>query len=155
MRIRKFKPDDAQALKQITAETFENTSIDKNIEDMFGLLNGTNWVQRKLRHIDADIAANAEGIFVAEEEGEVIGYITTVLDRETLLGRIPNMAVARAHQGKGVGKALMAAALEYLRAQGMEHAKIEALEQNKVATTFYPRVGFREVARQIHYVMKL
>jgi ribosomal protein S18 acetylase RimI-like enzyme len=155
MRIRRFRPEDTKALKEITAQTFDITSIDKNIEDRFGLLNATDWVCRKLKHIDADIAANAEGIFVAEEEGQVIGYITTVLDYDTLLARIPNMAVAAGHQGKGVGKALMDASLAYMREKGMEHAKIEALAQNPVATTFYPRVGFHEVARQVHYVMKL
>ena len=155
MEIRRFRDDDGDRLKEITAQTFHITSIDKNIEDRFGLLNETNWVCRKLKHIDADIAANAEGIFVAEEDGQVIGYITTVLDRETLLGRIPNMAVAPGHQGKGIGKALIDASLAYMREQGMQHAKIEALAQNPVATRFYPRVGFQEVARQVHYVMKL
>ena len=34
-------------------------------------------------------------------------------------------------------------------------AKIETLEQNPVGTTFYPKMGFIEIARQIHYVQSL
>jgi hypothetical protein len=34
-------------------------------------------------------------------------------------------------------------------------AKIETLEQNARGQALYPRFGFREVARQIHYVMSL
>ena len=45
--------------------------------------------------------------------------------------------------------------LAYLRGQGMEAAKIETLAQNAVGSQFYPSVGFREVARQIHYLMRL
>ena len=49
----------------------------------------------------------------------------------------------------------MQAALDYLRASGMRYAKIETLEQNRKGQAFYPSVGFQEVARQIHYLMRL
>ena len=34
------------------------------------------------------------GIFVAETQGRVVGYITTRIDRDSGKGRIPNLAVA-------------------------------------------------------------
>ena len=37
----------------------------------------------------------------------------------------------------------------------MHMAKIETLEQTPVGTTFYPKMGFTEIARQIHYVQPL
>ena len=37
----------------------------------------------------------------------------------------------------------------------MQVAKIETLEQNAVGQALYPRAGFKEVARQIHYAMRL
>ena len=37
----------------------------------------------------------------------------------------------------------------------MQVAKIETLEQNPVGQALYPSLGFREVARQIHYAMRL
>ena len=37
----------------------------------------------------------------------------------------------------------------------MAMAKIETLAQNERGQALYPRCGFREVARQIHYVMPL
>jgi len=49
----------------------------------------------------------------------------------------------------------MQTALDYLRDQGMECAKIETLAQNPIGSHFYPSVGFEEVARQIHYVKRL
>ena len=42
-----------------------------------------------------------------------------------------------------------------MRGQGMAMAKIETLAQNDSGQALYPRCGFREVARQIHYVMPL
>ena len=155
MTIRKFRPEDRETLKEITAQTFEEVSIDKNIEEMFGIIAGHNWAQRKVRHIDADIEANADGILLAEENGEIIGYITSRVDQFSKIGGIPNMAVRPGQQGKGIGRKLIEACLDYLREVGMTHARIETLDQNPVGQHLYPACGFVEVARQIHYVMTL
>jgi hypothetical protein len=37
----------------------------------------------------------------------------------------------------------------------MTVAKIETLEQNPIGRHLYPALGFREVARQIHFAMDL
>ena len=63
-----------------------------------------------MRHIDDDAVANASGIFVAEEGGRILGYITTTLDRATGKGRIPNVA------GSFRDEALKLAALGYFGA---------------------------------------
>lgn len=153
--IRPFRESDRQALKDITAICFDGVSIDQNIEKQFGMIAGRTWQWRKVRHIDADADANPSGIFVAEENGSVIGYITTRLDHDSKIGWIPNMAVLPGYQGRGMGKQLMQTALDYLRVSGMEYAKIETLDQNAIGSTFYPKTGFVEIARQIHYVMPL
>jgi ribosomal protein S18 acetylase RimI-like enzyme len=153
--IRVYRDTDRQTLKDITAICFDGVSIDQNIEKRFGRIAGKTWQWRKVRHIDADVEANPGGVFVAEEDGRVIGYITTRVDHESGIGGIPNMAVLPECQGRGIGRALMECALAYFREQGMAYAKIETLDQNAVGSAFYPRMGFEEVARQIHYVMPL
>ncbi|RKY60341.1 MAG: hypothetical protein DRP95_04320 [Candidatus Latescibacterota bacterium] len=155
MNIRPYRPEDRDALVEITLVCFDGVSIDQNIERKFGKVGGRDWKFRKARHIAWDIEANPDGIFVAEEGGRPVGYITTRVDPETKIGWIPNIAVLPEYQGRGIGKALMRRALDYPREHGMEMAKIETLEQNEVGKNFYPRVGFVEVARQIHYVMPL
>jgi len=153
--IRDYRETDREALRTITEICFVGVSIDKNIEDRFGKIGGKDWAWRKKRHIDADIEACPEGILVAEIDGQVVGYITSRIDQESKIGWIPNLAVLPEHQGRGIGKQLMQAVLDRLRAEGMELAKIETLTQNPVGTTFYPKMGFEEVARQIHYAMRL
>jgi ribosomal protein S18 acetylase RimI-like enzyme len=85
----------------------------------------------------------------------VIGFASTRLDPDTGIGQIPNIAVDPVHQGKRVGTTLLRAAFDYFREHGMTHVRIETLEQNEVARHLYPRLGFREIARQIHYMMEL
>jgi len=153
--IRRYCTTDLETLHQITVICFEHVSIDKNIEDHFGIVGGVDWGTRKVLHIDADAEANPNGIFVAEIEDKVVGYITTRIDTITKIGQIPNLAVLPDFQQKGLGQQLVQVALDYFKAEGMAMAKIETLAQNPVGTTFYPKMGFVEVTRQIHYVQSL
>jgi len=82
MKIRTYSDTDLEPLRQITASCFDGVSIDQNMEKLFGEIAGRDWRWRKMRHINADAAANAGGIFVAEVDGEVVGYITTRVDQE-------------------------------------------------------------------------
>jgi ribosomal-protein-alanine N-acetyltransferase len=114
-----------------------------------------DWATRKRQSIDADCDAHPAGILVAEEDGRVIGYVTTRLNAESRLGWIPNLAVDPTWQGRGLGRQLLEAALDYLRDAGMTHAKIETLASNERGQALYPALGFVEVARQIHFVREL
>jgi GNAT superfamily N-acetyltransferase len=151
IRIRTYVESDRQRLKDITVICFEAVSIDRRIEEAFGVVGDKDWKWRKARHIDADANANPDGIFVAESDGSVVGYITSRLDSATRIGWIPNLAVLPEYQGRGVGKSLMNVCFDYLRSRGMEGVRIETLEHNRAGARFYPQMGFREVARQIHY----
>ena len=153
--IRKYQPSDLETLRQITAICFEGVSIDKNIEDQFGVINELDWKQRKIPHIDDDVEANPDGVFVAEIDGEIAGYITTSVNHHTKIGGIPNLSVHPTFQQRGLGRQLIDTALAYLKTEGMLYARIETLEQNQIGTAFYPKMGFVEIARQIHYVRPL
>jgi len=155
MLIRLFQPNDLEALHNLTMEAFDGVSIDRNIEEHFGIIHGHDWRWRKARQIDEDIACGSGTVFVAEESGKVIGYITTRVDRESGIGHIANLAVSAEVRGQGLGRRLIQHAVDFFRAQGLSHAKIETLDQNAIGQHLYPSCGFREVARQIHFVMQL
>ena len=155
MKIRSFQPADLPALKAITVEAFTGVSIDHGIEQQFGLVHGHDWQWRKARHLDDDVARDAAGIFVAEEDDKVVGYISTWQDPEAGIGHIPNIAIAPEFRGQGLGRLLIEHALEHFRKGGLTHAKIETLVQNAVGNHLYPDLGFVEVARQVHFVAKL
>ena len=154
--IRPFRPEDLSRLQDITARTFGPVSIDRNMEQRLGPFGRGDWSTRKVAAIADDCAAQPDGVFVAETAaGEVVGYVTTRLNAVSRIGWIPNLAVDPGHQGKGLGRSLLLHALDHFRRGGMEVAKIETLDQNPVGQALYPSLGFKEVARQIHYAMRL
>ncbi len=155
MLIRPFRAEDLPTLKWITVEAFSGVSIDEGLERLYGAIHGHDWRWRKARHLDDDVARDASGIFVAEVDGRVVGGITTWQDREAGIGHIPNVAVEADYRGQGLGRRLIEHALQHFRDSGLTHAKIETLEQNEVGQHLYTSLGFREVARQIHFVAEL
>ena len=155
MLIRSFRPDDLPTLKRIMVEAFRGVSIDEATERLFGPINGHDWQWRKARHLDEDLLHDPHGIFVAEIEGQIVGFISRWQDHDAGIGHIPNLAFVPEWRGKGLGRRLIDYALGDFRRSGLTHAKIETLEQNAIGTHLYTSPGFREVARQIHFVCKL
>lgn len=155
MPIRPFRPADLPLIKQITVDAFEGVSIDQGIEEVFGTISGHDWQWRKARHLDDDLAHDPEGIFVAEIDGQIAGYISTWQDRGSGIGHIPNVAIQAGFRGQGLGRQLIQHAMQHFRDCGLSHAKIETLQQNSTGQHLYTSLGFREVARQIHLVADL
>ena len=156
MLIRPYRDNDRDALIRITVEAFDGVSIEQNIERHFGTIAGHHWRWRKARHIDEDLAAPGAAVWVAEDDaGEVAGYITTRIDRAAGVGLIPNLAVRSGLRGQGVGRKLIEHALVQFRAAGLAAARIETLEQNSIGRHLYPACGFVEVARQVHFALRL
>jgi ribosomal protein S18 acetylase RimI-like enzyme len=154
-RIRDFQAADLPTLKEIMVAAFEGVSIDQGIERDFGLLQGHDWRWRKARHLDDDLRRDAAGIFVLEDGGRILGFVSTWQDREAGIGHIPNLSLVADCRGQGWGRKLVQYALDHFRRHGLRHAKIETLVQNEVGRNLYTSLGFREVARQVHFLADL
>ncbi|MCY2976144.1 MAG: GNAT family N-acetyltransferase [Planctomycetota bacterium] len=155
MKIRLFQSSDLPELRRITVEGFEGIAIDQNVENKLGVLGDHDWRWRKMRHVDEDCEMNPKGVFVAERDGVILGYISTRVDHESGKGRIPNLAVDVSARGCGLGRQLIEYALDYMQQEGMAFAMIETMENNPIGQHLYPSSGFVEVGRQIHYARKL
>src|SRR5262245_43245964 len=106
MNIRLYRPADLKPLQEMTRECFPGVTHEENVEQTLGLLNGHDWRWRKARHIEEDATRNPTGLFVAEDQGRILGYISTLIDRDAGKGRIPNLAVTPQARGAGVGRRL-------------------------------------------------
>lgn len=92
--------------------------------------------------------------YVAVVDGNVAGWcdITRNTSRPvfTHIGHL-GMGVAAQHRGKGLGKALMAAALNHAREQGLSRIELEVYASNEPAKALYRSFGFeREGIKRKH-----
>jgi ribosomal protein S18 acetylase RimI-like enzyme len=155
LEIRVFQPSDADTLRALLVDSFDGVSIDQNIERRLGPAGSHDWGWRKGRHLDDDVCRDPQGVFVALVDGEIAGFVSTWIDREASVGYIPNLAVRKENRAKGIGRRLLEYALNRFRREGVALARIETLDQNPIGQHLYPSVGFVEVARQIHFAMRL
>jgi GNAT superfamily N-acetyltransferase len=84
------------------------------------------------------------GIFVAEEAGQVLGFIAVCRARETALGaagEISGLYLLRRAQRRGIGRALLATGAARLLAEGFHAAGAWALDANAAARAFYAATG--------------
>jgi ribosomal protein S18 acetylase RimI-like enzyme len=152
--VRKYRPGDRRAVLRIAAESFDGVCLDQNIEEKFGRVGG-RWRDHKKDAVEYDLTRNSTSAFVAVSEGEVIGFVCNRLYHSRSIGHVANLAVRPEFQGRGAGRALLNATLEYFREQGMRYARIETLKQNERARRFYPSLGFEVVGEQIYYFTRL
>ena len=149
--IRVFRPADVRRIREITADAFDGVSIDQNVEKRWGELNGVPWHERKGENVAKDTVDHPAGVFVAEAEGELAGYVICTVEHLTRSGHIRNLAVDSRFRGRGLGRALIERAEQYFRDEGMLYARIETLSQNAFCMEFYPHMGYEEVARNVHF----
>jgi [ribosomal protein S18]-alanine N-acetyltransferase len=127
--IRRMTAADLPAVLAIEAESFTMPWSEATYEGL-------------LRRSDADL-------FLAEGEGEVLGYaaLWAVLDQ----GELGNLAVAPARRGRGVGTRLLRTVFQYARERGVRELYLEVRVSNTAAQRLYARHGFEVVGRRRGY----
>ena len=84
------------------------------------------------------------GFFVAEREGDVLGFILAVpLDRSTM--RILMLAVREECTQTGIGSELLRTMKEYTVMRMMNSIVLEVSGNNETAVRFYKNRGFQQV----------
>jgi GNAT superfamily N-acetyltransferase len=85
-------------------------------------------------------------VLVGEDGGELVGYVGCGWSRDpdagVGTGEVRTFFVARSRWRRGVGRALMAAALDDLRGRGYDEATVWSFAANDGANAFYASQGF-------------
>lgn len=89
-------------------------------------------------------ALDANALFLAEEDGESVGFVSAWLEEHH--GHLGDLYVAESGRRHGVGSALVETVVENLRARGATHLFVDAAGE---ALGFYERLGFRERSRNL------
>jgi ribosomal protein S18 acetylase RimI-like enzyme len=89
-------------------------------------------------------------VTVAERGGEVIGLVVLGVGDEGFF--VDNVAVDPAHQGTGVGKALLEHAESAARTAGFDSIFLYTHERMVENLALYSRIGYVEYDRRVHGV---
>jgi ribosomal protein S18 acetylase RimI-like enzyme len=96
------------------------------------------------RELAAIITSRATVLFVARDEGEIVGSLTLALFRipTGLRAWIEDVVVDERARGKGVGEALNRTALEHAGRAGATTVDLTSRPSREAANRLYQRLGF-------------
>jgi L-amino acid N-acyltransferase YncA len=95
----------------------------------------------------AQFARTADGSVVAVADGQVVGMLHIEVSRHGF-GEF-GMLVDRDWRGRGVGSALVQAAISRARSQGLHKLCLEVFVHNTAAIALYRKYGFVEEGRRV------
>ena len=128
--IRRMKPEDVDEVAAIEQATFARP-----------------WSRESFRQeMERNKAAR---YLVAVRDGRIIGYAGAwiILDES----HITNIAVAEAERGKGIGRLLTEALMQYISNLGAAYATLEVRVSNERAQHLYKSLGFVSVGKRKRY----
>ncbi len=114
--------------------------------------------EKTAENLKISLEKEYEGIFVAEEDKKVVGYIH-IAEYGLLFAEkgvnILGIAVAPEHIGKGIGRALMNKAEEWASERGAAYIRLVSGESRRGAHAFYEKCGYTSNKMQKNFKKKL
>ncbi|MER6916839.1 mycothiol synthase [Streptomyces sp. NPDC000594] len=107
--------------------------------------------QRDLDDRKAEPWFDPEGFFLAERDGEIVGFHWTKVHTAERLGEVYVVGVRPGAQGGGLGKALTAIGLRHLADRGLPAAMLYVDADNTAALAVYERLGFTTYEMDLMY----
>lgn len=101
--------------------------------------------------IQSSVEGFAQAVFVIEQSGRVAGYITCHVSKEAQEGSIGLIAVDASQQGKGLGRQLVAAAMDWFTARKVPRVSVVTQGRNVAAQRLYARCGFIPRNLELYY----
>ena len=106
----------------------------------------------RLRALVADPAVT---LLLAMDGQDVVGTTTVIVYTTPfwIKARLDEVVVDEAARGKGVGAALVNAALDVARASGAQVAELQSGVRREAANRLYPRMGFKRRETNIYRIV--
>jgi ribosomal protein S18 acetylase RimI-like enzyme len=146
----------AERVKAIVGEIWHGGD-DALMEQKYGIIGGRPWGEWMADSVLPYLQAEGARSFVAERDGEVVGFCSYVIDEARSRGTVGYNGVARACQGQRIGTLMLDFVMERIRAEGMKYAGVIVAdnEAHAAARRNYEKHGFKTIMGMHYMVQKL
>lgn len=133
--VREARPNDLKPLQDLAATAFVRSRF---VTDPFFSAEANELLHRTwVKNLFGGLA---QAIFVAEIDGQAAGFVSNSLSNNE--ARIPLIATNAEFRRAGVGRALIARALNWSAQQGATRAHVKTQSHNYPALALYHRAGY-------------
>jgi RimJ/RimL family protein N-acetyltransferase len=146
--VRRAEPGDAQGLKELGDE------VGGEPEGWLVTTNGWRNAADERRYLRAIRRYPNAAVFVAEDRGLIVGRLSVARDQHPASRHVADLGlmVAASHRRRGIGTALLEAAVDWARAADVRKLELHVFPWNEAAIALYERFGFvKEGYRHAHY----
>jgi [ribosomal protein S18]-alanine N-acetyltransferase len=130
--LRPARPADLPALAALEQATFDYDRMSP----------------RQLRH---HLGNPSAALLLAEDASGLLGSALLLFRRGSAQARLYSLATAAAARGRGIGRALLAAAEQAAAARGASRLRLEVRRDNTAAVQLYESRGYRRIAALAGY----
>jgi RimJ/RimL family protein N-acetyltransferase len=148
MIVRRAEPTDAQGLTDL------GDAVGAEPEGWLVTTNGWRNANDERRYLRAIRRYPHAAVFVAEDEGRIVGRLSIARDQHPASRHVADLGlmVAASHRRRGIGTALLDAAVRWARAAGVRKLELHVFPWNEAAIKLYENYGFvREGLRRGQY----
>jgi len=148
MIVRAAQPSDAEGLTEL------GSAVGSEPEGWLVTTNGWRDAADERRYLRAIRRYPNAAVFVAEDEGDIVGRLSIARDQHPASAHVADLGlmVAATHRRRGIGTALLDAAVEWGREAGLRKLELHVFPWNKAAIALYEHYGFvKEGYRRAHY----
>jgi RimJ/RimL family protein N-acetyltransferase len=148
MRIRRAEPSDAEGLAVL------GDAVGSEPEGWLVTTNGWRNVAEERRYLRAIRRYPNAAVFVAEDDGLIVGRLSVARDQHPACRHVADVGlmVAATHRRRGIGTALLEAAVDWARDAGVRKLELHVFPYNTGAIKLYEHFGFvQEGFRRAHY----
>lgn len=99
--------------------------------------------------LSTQLEAPDKAVLVADDNGNVIGYAYAAVEGYDYMalrgpaGVLHDIIVGPEHRGRGVGRLLLDATLEFFKSRGVPRVVLSTAERNEAAQRLFASMGFR------------
>jgi RimJ/RimL family protein N-acetyltransferase len=146
--VRTARPNDASALVELGDE------VGREPEGWLIASAGWRTIGDERRYLRAVRRLPDAAVLVADDDGRIVGRLSIARDQHPASKHVADLGlmVAASHRRRGIGRALLEAAVEWAREAGVSKLELHVFPHNEPAIRLYEEFGFeREGYRRAHY----
>jgi ribosomal protein S18 acetylase RimI-like enzyme len=152
--------DDVERLVQIAVAAWEPiyAQFRRTMGDGMFLALHPDWPAEKGGQVQrACESGSSANVCVAEQAGELVGFITYYIRHDPCVAEIGNNAVHPAWQGQGIGPRMYEYVFERLRQRGVQYVQVHTGgdPSHAPARRAYEKAGFQTQLPEVTYFRKL
>ena len=107
-------------------------------------------------------SSNKEQIYLAIDNEKAIAFLNTSIRTDYVegsgsskTGYIEGIYVLEEYRHQSIANNLLSTAFSHFKEMGINEVGSDVELENKISSVFHEKVGFKEVSRNIHYLLKL